>query len=231
LLRRCMAKNIEDRPASPGAVATELRRIQRDIGFPEKRARKTAGPLLTQDSDDQTGPRNEPSTQNRTVLREVTSRPSASSADDEAPDVEAQGRSSKSNARRGLLIGAVTAIGLVTAGVVLTGGEDTPALQSTATSAPETASAAAAVVILSPPEDVTVTSEDDNSLTIDWTVIDGSLKYQINEVGTSDNRIVDAPPYNWSSEDDAGSDCFTIRTVNAEETKMSQSTSAPVCPD
>lgn len=218
LLQKCMAKQPSGRPSSAAAVESELRRIQREIGPPDRRARtKRTAPPVSGDIRDSV----ESDVGGGTIKRGIVApavETSAPADDDRSPD----------GSRRGLVVGAVVALALIVISgiaIALSGGSDDPETSTTTT-----ASTVDIVefVALVPPSDVVVTRIDDTTYEIDWTVADSDIKYQVHEIGAAENRITDAPPLRWRSES-AGSGCFEIRAVDADETRISQSASTPAC--
>lgn len=242
LLQRCMAKNPADRPASPAVVATELRKLQRQIGIPDplsalKRVRGAVSPSVPDPTIDRAGATAEPSV--RTTGRAHTPtnatggvtvvRDRAQPATNEPVDAETPTTAPASP--RPLLIGGMAALAVIvvsTVAISLLGGGSSDEPEATSTAADPTTTAAP-FVVLDPPDDLTVERPSEGVYQLSWTAEEGDVDYQILLVGGSETRFSDEDEYSWQVADDSGSACFEVRTVNSERTRVSQSAAGPVC--
>jgi len=219
LLRRCLAKDPEQRPASAGEVADELRRIQSVVGLPirsrggrapgasyapAQRAARDEGADLT--SDD-------------VALGRATS-PRPRRTDE--PDAAAPTPTSH---RR--LIAMFTAAIVVLVGAALTvafaggGGDDTATTTTVARTVPP-------FVVITPPSELTVRVTD-GGFRFTWTLDDPQASVQLHRTGTDDNVIAERSPFVWDLDGLTSGNCFEARTVSPDGRGMSQAKSGPVC--
>lgn len=233
LLQRCMSKDAASRPASAAEVAAKLRQIQAGVGHPDpalRLARVATTPPLSEatarrrvDRDAPPPPDADGTSGNVTVVRD-RARPADPDVDtpvDEAPP------------RRALLTAlglglAVIAVSAAAIAFNLFGGDgddETP----TTTEAETTAPSGDDFVVLRPPDDLTVVRSSDATYDLTWTAAQPNVEYQVVLVGADETRFSETTTYTWRFDDDPGTACFEVRTVNAERTRVSQSADGPEC--
>ena len=232
LLRRCMAKSAADRPATAAEVALELRRMQRIVGAPKPR-RPEHQPA--------TGPRSQPADESDQTIDRRSSRPDNIPSgnltvvrDREQPrPVPTPGEELEAPpppSRRRLLIGAGVGLTVVlaSAGAIAFGslGGSETAATTTSVSSPSTA---AAFAVLLPPAELEVVRTEEGVYDISWASDQSDVAYQIQLVGESESRFADTTSYSWTFDEDPGTACFEVRTVNEARTRLSQSAAGPAC--
>lgn len=237
ILQRCLAKQPGNRPASAGEVADAFRRLQAEVGPPHRRTAATATPgtalgerTVGRDPAYQPGAVRAGQAARPTPARPAADTPDRDDALDRtaardpaaaapvAPDSDAA-----PSRRRGALIAVAGALVLAgaAAAIALTSGGDSASPATTI--AP--ARTAPVFEVLTPPDELTVTATADG-FEFTW-VPDGKIR--IHRVGSDDNVIADGQPFVWSLTPSDGADCFAARTINADETRMSQTATSPVC--
>lgn len=223
----CMAKNPADRPTDAGIVRDRLREIQRRDhldGVADLR-RLVAHVAPAHDAVDPPAPPLARPAEPPTVIRDRDARPPAKPVPDTG-DEDVRGR-------RRTAVGAALVAGLVVlAGLLIAvwpdGGEGTAS-----TTLPSLAPATTLdFVVLVPPDGLTVGAAGDRTFELAWSSSQDGVKFQVLLVGTGENRIADGSPYVWTFDADTtvpDAVCFEVRTVSADETRMSQAKSAPAC--
>ncbi|MEM9514609.1 MAG: protein kinase [Actinomycetota bacterium] len=224
LLRRCMAKDVADRPASAADVAAELRRIQTDVGRP--RPRPSSAPATPQT-------RPQEATTDKTIARRASSSESVAAIRDRDASHVAEPSdppAAKPASRRAFIVGgAIAAAVLATSAVVIAlgfgSGDENTAAQTTAV---QNEAVERDFVVLQPPANLVVEQEQSGAYRISWDSAGDDLKYQVHLVGSNENRFTDDTSYSWTQAGESSS-CFEVRTVNAEETRVSQGAAGPEC--
>ena len=230
LIRRCMAKAPADRPTDANTVAQQLRALQPAVGFPDRRSASSPNRVAPRTDGDRPGSDIVDPTVQRRLTTISQGSPGRVVPDDDDRFSADPTRAGSAIDRRRLLLGAVGILTLVIAGTTVAIIGKGPTAETTPTVV-TTTPPARDFVSLRPPIDVVVQRRSDRAFEIDWTVDDPDLKYQILAVGTSENRIVDRPPYVWKTDDEnpESATCFQIRTLNQSETRASQAASSPTC--
>jgi hypothetical protein len=231
LLRRCMAKRSEDRPANAAAVANELRQMQLQVGVPTRdrrieRARAT-------NAASKSRPPTSISAPPRTTAGRGDGATLARAGQVQAPvppAAEQEDRAPTRVSRRlvvGVAIGALAVIGVLLAVALMGGGgEDADSTPTTSTTI-----AVADFVVLVPPEELRVERIDDRTYRLSWDAPQPDVTFQVTLVSTSENRIVDTTTYEWVIEGDATSPCFEVRSVGDGGRRVSQAATGPICAD
>ena len=229
LLRRCMAKRAEDRPADAAAVAAELRRLQQQTGVPDRdlrigRARSAAA---ADPGSTPTPPLGPPATPPVAVRPQETTVARPGQVRSPAPG-PADGTEPERPGHRRIVVAVASVVAAVIAimlAVALAGGdEDDPV----ATAPPATLDAGD-FVVLAPPDDLRVDRTGEATYVLSWTDDQSDVTYQVHLVGTTESRIADAAPFEWVVDDADASACFEVRSVGAGGTRVSQAAVGPVC--
>ena len=227
LLRRCMAKRPEDRPASAAVVANELRELQLHVGAPNRgdriaRARHSEEALTAAPMSVSAAPSPPRAPDAPTLARPGHAGPSEPPPP--APD-EAVARSRQRRLVLGISVAALALIGvsLVIALIARDGDEDQ------ATNVTTTTIEAGDFVVLVPPEELQVERTAPATFQLTWSSPQTDVTFQIHLVGTDENRIAETSPYDWVAAEDLASPCFEIRTVGDDGRRVSQSATGPVC--
>ena len=122
-------------------------------------------------------------------------------------------------------VAAAVAVGVAALAIALaSGGGDRDSTATTMPSAPTPP----VFEILAPPADLSVQATD-RGFAFTWEPAGQDTKVQLHRIGSQDNVIADTPPFEWVLPATAASECFEARTVNADETRMSQVAAGPVC--
>lgn len=236
LLRRCMAKRRDDRPARASDVAESLLTIQASVGRPSprktvQRFRETGdgGRPGSRTSDEPFASQPPERTSGVTVVRDRLRPPQPIDEDDGREEAASTGRP------RGLLVGlAVSVAILVISGlaiVVSQGGSDDGEAAAASTTVPPTT--VDRFQVLRAPSDLSVTSTGDRVYELTWSSTQDDVSFQILLIGSGENRIADTTSYTWTLGDDPAANdgpvCFEVRTTNDEATRVSQTAAGPVC--
>jgi hypothetical protein len=224
LLRRCMAKRPEDRPASARIVADELRQMQARVGMPDREAllahaRATPAASPAPPVSVSAAPRSD-RPEGATLARPprgAVAPPAPASPDETAP----------SRTRRVVGVSAVAVLAVIAASLAIALSRDGDGEQTTGTTS--TTIDAGDFVVLVPPADLVVEQAAEDTYQLSWTSPQPVVTFQIRLVGTDETRIAEASPFEWVMEGSAASACFEIRSVGDDGRRLSQSATGPVC--
>jgi serine/threonine protein kinase len=220
LLRRCMAKDADHRPASAAELADLLRGVQAEMGLA-----RTAT-VKRQDDPPPPEPERVPFDEHD---RSVTiARPEARPRS-EAPPVAVAPVPVPERRRTGLLIGVgvVLVLVAVVAAFGLLGRDPASSAVPTTTAPPIFDDEP--VGVLDAPTDLRVTTQPDSSSLVEWTATEDETRFQVTLVGSEagEPELVEGTSFVWPALSNGSDACFEVRTV--ADGRMSVAAAGPTC--
>lgn len=235
LLQRCLAKRPSDRPADASMIANEFARIREVVGLPSRLKTSNApdtastnspfgGPTTnarlgtSEDSHTHTGDRRD--------IDDAIERPRYQPVDTAAspPPIETTKRPRRRIAAITVLVAAIIVAGAAAIIASSGGNDETPS----STTVARAATPPPIFEVIRPPSKLSV-RQVSGGYEFTWVSSDVGDKIQIHRVNTDQNIITDESPFTWLLGTADGVECFVGRAVNADGTRMSQTTTDPVC--